>query len=181
MNTNTPVIFADGTAFYNELSKDYVKHPRGLFILAPSGTGKTYYVKNQIQKDWIDGDYLWPLSGADNSGEEWGDDAAIIEIINIRSDIITNQATKLGFWIIGSSNSNLRPDAIVLPPWRTHLSYIKIRESTLYDGGATSKDIQGVRKHRKIISKWKRKGVPCFKSIEEAVAKLSADTYPHST
>lgn len=42
MNASTPVIFADGTAFYNNLAKGYIRHDRGLFILAPSGSGKTF-------------------------------------------------------------------------------------------------------------------------------------------
>jgi hypothetical protein len=173
MNKNTPVIFTDGTTFFEELSKDYIMHDRGLFILAPSGAGKTHFVNGQEQKNWVDGDYLWPLAGADLSGDEWNDDLSQVEEINIRCDAITNQATKQGFWIIGSSNSSLRPDAIVLPPWNVHLAYIKKRENTVYDGGARAENIESLRSHRKIIAQWKHKSVPAFMSIKEAAEYLS--------
>lgn len=42
---DTPVIFSDGTEVYERLGREYIRHKRGLFILAPSGTGKTYCEK----------------------------------------------------------------------------------------------------------------------------------------
>ena len=171
MNIDSPVIFADGTEFYKKLAVDYIQHDKGLFILAPSGSGKTFFVNNQTTWDWIDGDYLWPATGADLSSDEWGD--GDIEMINIKSDIITIQAKNLGFWIIGSSNSFLRPDAIVIPPLEKHIEYISKRETGDYDGGAKSANMEEVMEHRKIILRWGDKGVPCFQSIGAATEFLS--------
>ena len=87
MDINSPVIFTDGTEFYKKLAAEYVRHDSGRFILAPSGSGKTYFINGQTTKDWIDGDYLWPAAGADLSSGNWGD--GDVEMINIKSDIIT--------------------------------------------------------------------------------------------
>jgi hypothetical protein len=70
MDINTPLTFSDGTDFYNKLSKSYVRHRKGLFILAPSGSGKTFFVTKQKAKDWIDGDILWPMANADLTKDE---------------------------------------------------------------------------------------------------------------
>lgn len=173
MNKNTPIIFSDGTEFYAQLAKKYIKHSSGLFILAPSASGKTYYINNQKDNDWIDGDYLWPATNADLSSNEWNAKLEDVYEINRRSDIITYQAKKLGFWVIGSSNESLKPDAIVILPWETQLEYIKKRESKDYDGGATTADIESVRNHRHTVSLWQDKGVPSFESIDEAVNFLT--------
>lgn len=172
----TPVIFADGTAFYADLSKKYIQHSHGLFILAPSGAGKTYFVSHQTESHWIDGDDLWPAAGADPTNDEWESDFALVQEINDRSDIITHQAKKLGFWIVGSSNHHLKPDAIVLPPWEKHVTYITNRESSHYDGGAKQADLQSVQEHRAWIAKWEDQGVPRFDSVDDAVAFLVSKT-----
>ncbi len=172
MNIETPVVFSDGTTVFKELASKYLTHSEGLFILAPSGSGKSHYVNAQKEKNWIDGDYLWPLCGADVTGDEWGYDFSVVMETNNRCDVITEQAKKLGFWVIGSSNHWLRPDAIVLPHWSTHKKYIKMREHTVYDGGAKEEDVQAVLQHRKWIRTWKNKGVPSFDSIEKATSFL---------
>lgn len=169
MNISTPVIFTDGSDFYEALSNEYERHNKGLFILAPSGAGKTFFVKSQTTQDWIDGDDLWPAAGADTTSDDWPDDGQLVEETNRRCDVVTNEARKLGFWVIGSSNDSLRPDAIVLPEWPVHQQYIKSREVKGYDGGAKMKDLDGVLEHREVIKRWSAKGVPEFGSIIEAV------------
>jgi hypothetical protein len=62
--TLPPVVFSDGADFFEKLSHRYTTHRKGLFIMTPSGAGKTYYCKNQTTPDWIDGDDLWIESGA---------------------------------------------------------------------------------------------------------------------
>ncbi|MFZ3010085.1 MAG: hypothetical protein WA030_03655 [Candidatus Microsaccharimonas sp.] len=169
---SVPVVFADGTAIYDDLAKTYTRHAEGLFILAPSGTGKSYYVNAQSEKAWIDGDVLWVVTGADYSQDEWDESLEDIMEINGRSDVITQQAKKQGFWVLGSSNLFLQPDAIVIPEWDTHLSYISKRQSKDYDGGATTDDLEGLKSHINwITQKWKGT-VPFFASIEDAVAHL---------
>jgi len=173
MNQNTPIIYADGTGFYEQLAKEYAVHPKGLFILAPSASGKTYFVNQQESKEWIDGDYLWQATSADLSDKEWNTDFESVHEINRRSDVMTYQAMKLGFWVMGSSNESLRPDGIVILPWKTHLQYIELREKYLYDGGAKLEDIEDIKVHRKIVEQWKERGVPCFDSIDAAVDHLA--------
>lgn len=170
----TPLIFKEGSDVYKKFSQQSITHSKGLFILAPSGSGKTYFIERQEDRHWIDGDSLWEATNAHPSGFWWlGDN---IDEIDQRSDIITIQAKKLGFWIIGASNNFLKPDAIVLPHWSTHKRYIIQRESKSYDGGATSDRFSQVLRHRKWIRRWIRQGVSSFKSIKEATDFL---TYPH--
>lgn len=175
LDPDTPLVFADGTAIYAEFGKEYKVHKKGFFIMAPSGAGKTYFVNQQKEKDWIDGDQLWEATGAAPKGEWWlaGDQA--INEVDQRSDAITVQAKKLGFWVIGASNYWLVPDASVLPDWETHKRYIEFREKNNYDGGATSDRLDQVLGHRKWIEKWaKQNNVPIFPSVQEAADYLSS-------
>jgi len=168
LNENTPISFTDGSTVYKKLAIDYITHKKGFFILAPSGAGKTYFVNNQTDKHWVDGDKLWQVTGAHPDVAWWKMGLDIINEVDQRSDIITVQAKKLGFWIMGASNFWLKPDAIVIPNWGTHKKYIKQREETAYDGGATTKDFEQVQSHRKVILEWEKQGVPKFQSIQEA-------------
>lgn len=171
---STPVVFTDGSAVYAKLAQTYSQHNHGRFILAPSGSGKTHFVNGQTVKDWIDGDLLWVVTGADYSGDEWNQDLSEVMEINARCDAITQQAKKQGFWVIGSSNLYLQPDAVVIPDWETQQHYISLREKNDYDGGATASDIDGLKAHINwITSTWKGV-VPFFESIEQAVDYLEA-------
>ena len=168
-----PLVFTDGTSLYDELKKKYVTHRVGYFILAPSGAGKTHFVNGQIEPHWIDGDHLWMSAHAHPDSKWWLEPVEIINEIDSRSDVITVEAKKMGFWIVGASNYWLKPDAIVIPHWKTHKKYISVRETTHYDGGATSDKLHQVQAHRRWISKWAKKGVPSFKSVDEAASHLA--------
>lgn len=169
LNADTPVVFCDGSLVFNDLkNEDYIAHQTGLFILAPSGTGKTYFVNGQFVNNWIDGDYLWSICGADYTDETWNGNMEEVMEINARCDTITLQAKKAGLWVVGSSNLFLQPDAIVLPNWRTHQRYITARENIRYGDGATTVDLEAVKQHRSWIRRWRKYGVPCFESITEA-------------
>lgn len=168
-----PVTFRDDQTFYDELSKKYIAHEQGFFILAPSGAGKTYFCTHQASPDWIDGDELWQTSGAHPDLDWWTGGEAVINHVDQRSDVITMEAKLQGFWIMGASNFWLKPDAIVIPNWDTHLSYIKEREQHHYDGGAKSDALDQVKSHIEVIKKWHTDfGVPVFESIEDAVNTL---------
>ncbi|MFA7209241.1 MAG: hypothetical protein WC120_03060 [Parcubacteria group bacterium] len=155
--------------------KEFVRHKSGLFIVAPSGAGKTYFVDRQKDKNWIDGDKLWEKSGAHPKRAWWLESEDVMDEIDRRSDEVTKRAIEKGLWIMGASNNWLRPDAVVVPEWEKHKSFIKKREETNYDGGATSDRLGQVMGHRNWISKWKEKGVPIFDSIEEAADYLAKD------
>lgn len=170
----TPVIFEENESFYTEFGKAYTKHKKGLFILAPSGSGKTYFCKNQTEQNWIDGDELWMAAKAHPDAAWWKEPIEVINRIDQRSDVVTVEAKQQGFWIMGASNYWLKPDAIVIPDWETHLRYIKNREGSSYDGGATSDDVTQVKTHIEFIRRWNTDfGVPLYKSIDEAVAALT--------
>lgn len=169
------VIYSDGDSFYDALGDKYIKHKYGLFILAPSGAGKTHFTKSQTEQHWIDGDDLWIDAGAQPPpSEKWWDQGIdIINRVDQRSDVITSEAKQKGFWIIGASSYWLPPDAIVIPDWDTHVSYIKNRQENNYDGGATLDALEQVKTHIEFIEKWNTEhGVPKFKSIQEAVDSL---------
>ncbi|HLD30938.1 MAG TPA: hypothetical protein VJB41_01945 [Patescibacteria group bacterium] len=165
----TPLVFSDGSSIYKKFAKEYLTHEKGLFIMAPSGAGKTYFVNNQKEKHWVDGDKLWCATKAHPKDGWWLEKNEIIDEIDQRCDVITVQAKKLGFWIMGASNFWLPPDAIVIPDWNTHKKYIKYREIHNYDGGAKTDRLGQVKEHRKWIMKWEKRGVPKFESIEMAV------------
>jgi hypothetical protein len=173
-----PVVFSDGKAFYEALGKKFIQHDKGLFILAPSGVGKTHFCTNQKVQHWIDGDELWIGAGAQPPFSEkyWTKGVKIINQVEQRSDVITMEAKLQGFWIMGASCYWFQPDAIVIPDWETHKAFIKHRETNNYDGGATSDALQQVLNHIEVIKDWHDKhGVPKFASIEDAVNSLSAE------
>ena len=173
LEINTSLMFADGSQIYKKFAADFIVHKKGFFIMAPSGVGKTHFIKNQKEKHWLDGDALWEATNAHPQGAWWLESLETMDEIDQRSDIITSQAKKLGFWIMGASNNWLKPDAIVLPHWSTHKKYIRIRETTNYDGGATSDRLGQVLGHRKWIKRWAKKGVPVFKTVADAATYLS--------
>lgn len=172
-----PVTFQDNQPFYDEFASRYHRHEQGFFILAPSGSGKTYYCTHQCERHWIDGDELWLKSGAHPDISWWVGDLDTINRVDQRSDVVTMEARRQGFWIMGASNYWLKPDAIVIPEWETHKSYIIDREQNHYDGGAKSDSYDQVLGHIEVIKKWHTEhGVPLFKSISEAVSALVDST-----
>lgn len=175
LSPDTPLIFADGTSFYKKLAEEYIVHKTGFFILGPSGVGKSHYYRNQKQgeKHWIDADRVWRWSRAMPKGA-WWEKQELIKDVESKCDIVTHEAKKMGFWLIGSANNWLRPDAIVIPHWKTHVKFIKKRELN-FDGGArsTPKELAQVQRHRREILSWAKKGVPKFNSVEEAVNYLT--------
>lgn len=172
-----PLVFQNGDELYSEFQKKYKTHDEGLFILAPSGAGKTHFCTHQTEQNWIDGDELWMAAGAHPDGPWWTQPIEVINRVDNRSDVITMEAKALGFWIMGASNLWLKPDAIVIPDWEAHIKYIKHREETNYDGGATSEGLAQVQDHISVIKKWNSEhGVPMFKTIEEAVEALTSNS-----
>jgi hypothetical protein len=157
-------MFADGTEVYKKFADKYITHSKGFFVLAPSGTGKTHYIKSQSEKHWIDGDELWMATNAHPNNAWWttGDASSSLREVDFRSDLITLQAKKLGFWVMGASNLWLRPDAIVIPDWEQHKQFIAKREQNNYDGGATTDRLQQVINHRERIQRHAKSDVPEF-------------------
>lgn len=176
LNPEIPLIFTDGTEFFKKLEKDYIKHKKGFFIMGPSGVGKSHFYRTQKEgeRHWIDADRIWRWSKAMPKGA-WWETPELIEEVEQKCDVITVQAKKMGFWLIGSANWWLKPDAIVIPHWRTHIKFIKKRELN-FDGGARAnpKELAQVLRHRKWILTWQKKGVPKFNSVAEATKYLES-------
>lgn len=171
LSPDTPLVFSDGTKVYEELAEVYKTHQVGYYILAPSGAGKTHFVNSQKEKHWMDGDLLWVAAKAHPAGSWWLEDIDTIQKIARRSDVITEQAKKLGFWIVGADKGTIVPDAIVIPPWDVHKKSIVNREHNNYDGGAASADFEQVLGHRRWIEE-SCATVPKFESVEEAAKYL---------
>ncbi|PIR98166.1 MAG: hypothetical protein COT89_00425 [Candidatus Colwellbacteria bacterium CG10_big_fil_rev_8_21_14_0_10_42_22] len=177
MSNLDSVIYTDGREFFKELEEKYIKHDRGLFILTPSGAGKTYYCKNQEVQNWIDGDEIYFETKAEPPVESkwWDKGYQVINRVEQRCDVITAQVVDRGFWIMGSINHWLKPDAIVLPPISTLMERVKVRENNEYVGGLKEEHMDQMIQHMGIIRNWLVEyGVPEYKSIEEAVESLTS-------
>jgi len=173
-----PVIFCGGEDFFDNLAKKYKTHQKGLFIMTPSGAGKTYFCKRQSEPDWLDGDEVLIASGAQPKVEDkwWDQGVPVIERVEQRCDVITQQCVDRGFWIMNSINFWLKPDAIVIPEWDVLVSNIhKRQKSGNYVGGLTDSHHEQLKISIRIISEWNTKhGVPQFKSIKEAIEHLTS-------
>ena len=120
-----PNSFYKNESVYGKFIAETVPHKKGFFILAPSGTGKTHFVKRQTEKHWIDGDSLWTATRAHPETDWWRRGIEVIKEVDARSDVMTQEAKRQGLWILGASNNWLTPDAAVLPPWEVNVAYIK--------------------------------------------------------
>ncbi len=175
LDENTPLVFTDGTAVYKRLASEYKTHKKGFFILAPSGAGKTYFVDHQETKNWIDGDTLWMATNAHPRGKWWLKPLEAINEIERRSDVITTQAKRMGFWIIGVDCYSILPDGVVIPDLETHKEYLQIRtDDPNNDGGQAIDRLDGVLRARKYMESFAEKGVPIFKSVAEAANYLAS-------
>lgn len=122
--------------------------------MTPSGA-ITYFCKKQTEPNWIDGDVLWIDSGAQPPIEWWNGGVPMIERVEQRCDVVTAQTVDMGLWVMGSVNSWLKPDAIVIPKWETLVERIHARQvSGNYDGGLTDSHLEQLKTHLSIINKW---------------------------
>lgn len=66
---------------------------------------------------------------------------------------------------MGFSNSYLKPNAIVMPPWETHKAYIRKRAYSKYNSVLREEDLSEVKAHRLWIEHWKAVKVPRYEAI----------------
>ena len=119
---------------------------------------------------------MWCDAGAQPQPETkwWDKGLDVINRVEQRCDIITADARDKGFWIMGSVNYWLKPDAIVIPDWETLTKQIKMRQEGDYDGGLTENHHEQLKNHIKVIEEWNTKhGVPRYSSVQEAVGALT--------
>lgn len=172
----TPVVFTDGEKYFEDLAEKYRTHEKGLFLLTPSGAGKTYFCDKQQEPHWIDGDQLYFETNAQPpvDYEWWNKGPHIINRVEQRCDVITAEAVDRGFWVMGSINYWLKPDGVVIPPVNTLMNQIKKRQEENYDGGLKEEHFEQLIVHIGIIRDWfLRYDVPEFKSIDKAVESLT--------
>ena len=102
-----------------------------MVILGPPGIGKTTFIRNDEKHiwksgqklDWIDQDDLLHELGVDwhfNSNNQHD-----FRLNYLRADYITEQSKQLGYWLISSLFWTYKADAIVIPPWSIHETYVK--------------------------------------------------------
>ncbi len=164
-----PQVFCDGRAIYKKVLKDFIVHKKGLFIVAPSGTGKSYFVNHQKEKNWVDGDVIWKAAGAIPKGDWWKEGLQRVFEVDQKCDVVTAECMRMGYWILGASYFWLVPDAIVIPDLKTQKRYILDRQKNAYDGGARLDDMKNVLNHRAwLLDQAKQHRIPVFKSIDAA-------------
>lgn len=170
-----PTIFTDGSEYFKQLEQKFIRHKKGFFIMTPSGAGKTYFCRKQSEPHWIDGDDLWLETGAMPNEPWWDQGVDVINRVEQRCDVITASAVDSGYWILGSVNFWLKPDAIVIPTLDVLMKQIKQRQQDGYDGGLKEEHIEQLITHIGIIRDWKIKyDVPEFKTIQSAIEALTS-------
>jgi hypothetical protein len=133
---------------------------RGMLILAPCGSGKSYWIKRHLESGWEEGDDLYPkkfLRKKRTVNDLKELDKANNELKAQGHKVITGD-----WWQLDNF------DAIVLPPLDIIRERLKCEERPCHD--PTEADGL-IRKFNKPI------GLPIFKSIDEAVEALDGKKF----
>lgn len=103
---------------------------RGFLLQAPMGSGKTYYIKHHVPKEYqfliLDGDELLKKHNIKNKNDYWYD----VNKEKERQDIIHvfNQYLNLGYWIFYSGHPEyIKTDVIVLPKFKKRWKQLQNR------------------------------------------------------
>lgn len=158
------LMFCDGTNSYNEINKIYKTHKKGYVILGPPGIGKSTFINDQHDNNWIDMDYLLTNLGVDWKYNELNE--SNIKINYLKVDYILEQSKLLGYRIVGSPFWNYKADAIVVIPLETHIKYTSKRSDL---------DITNIDNIRNIFIKHSEEyNIPLFNSINNAITYLES-------
>lgn len=130
----------------------------GKLILAPPGSGKSYWIKIHPNTDWKEGDSLYPERFQKKQRNE--DDLQELDELNV-------SFKKRGYKVITGDWWSLRNfDAIVLPP----LDVLEERLRNEERPGHNPRDADAtIRKFNE------QSGIPIFDSIDDAVAFVDED------
>lgn len=140
----------------------YTRHKRGAILLAPPGTGKTTYVRQQPPdaRHWVDQDELYAAMGL-----SWSDadaDPATFRAQYERADRLSDEVRAYGFRVMGSLFWDYPADAVVLLPEAQHRAYVAQRTDLAW---ARVAEIRAL-----LANQAAQRGTPVFASLGEAVA-----------
>lgn len=158
--------FSSATKVYDDLEKKYVVKKKGYTILGPPCSGKSYFVKNQSKKIWVDSDYLFSKLGVKWHLNETNPTEKRLNYL--RADYMLEQTKALGFCVIGCLFWEHIPDAIIIPPIDLHKKYMCMRK----DMKSLGKRSQVMAIRNLLKKKAKTHKIPVFKSCEEAAEFL---------
>ena len=133
---------------------------RGAIILAPPGSGKSWYVQNQDIQEWIDQDKLITNLGLVWSNKEENPDLFRKQYKHIE-ELTFWISYHFGFKIMGSLFWNAPPDAIVLLPLAKHHAFVLKRSDLKWE--------RVLEIRSTLLNIASKHNVPVFDSLELAV------------
>ena len=160
-------MFSNGNKIYKKFDKDYTKHKKGYVIIAPPGSGKSYFVRNQSKdkkKDFIDGDILLSQLGVNWKIAKFPDPDFVLSYK--RADLMLEQSRQYGYKILTSTFFEFNGDALVLPKIKDHKKLVEKRKDL------TWKFVLQMRKRFEWFAKNYYK-TPVFETFDEAIEYLN--------
>jgi hypothetical protein len=160
-------MFANGNKIYKKFDKDYVKHKKGYVIIAPPGSGKSYFIRNQRKdkkKDFIDGDILLSQLGVNWKISKFPDPDFVLSYK--RADLMLEQSRQYGYRILTSTFFEFNGDALVLPKIKDHKKLVEKRKDLSW------KYVLQMRKRFEWFAK-KYYKTPIFETFDEAIEYLN--------
>lgn len=139
----------------------YTRHARGAIILAPPGSGKTTYVRQQAAdaRHWVDQDELFVAMGLTWSDTE--PDPSAFRAQYERADRLSDEVRVFGLRAMGSIFWDFPADAIVVLPEAQHRAYVEQRADLTW---ARVAEIRAL-----LYDQAAQRGTPVFTSLKEAV------------
>lgn len=166
-NLKRKIMLSNGNKVYTKLDKEYTKHKNGYVIIAPPGSGKSYFVRNQKKgkkKEFIDGDILLKQLGADWKKTKFPNPDFVLAYKGI--DLMLEQSRQYGYKILTSTFFEFNGDALVLPKIKDHKDYVAKRKDLNW------KDVFHLRKKFEWFAK-KYFEMPIFETFDEAIEYLN--------
>lgn len=156
------------TLVCNRFSNKYTRHTRGAILLAPPGSGKTTYVRQQSQdtRHWVDQDELYSEIGLTWSDSEA--DPSAFQAQYERADRLSDKVRAYGFRVMGSLFWEYPADVVVLLPEAQHRAYVAQRTDLQWARVAEIRTL--------LADQAVEHGSPVFESLVEAVEWVNNTT-----
>lgn len=160
-----------------------VYHEKGVNIIMPSGSGKSYWMKNLQhttyegwtgipKKSFVDADpILWATGVMPKPGEKWDDFEQIMQ----DSERVIVECKKRGLWIMGATWWEIENvDAVVILPKERNIEILNMKEGDeKFDEDYYEKELAPYINNTLKPMALKAK-VPIFSSIEECAKFIIA-------